>query len=89
MKATAMPFYMRNSSLICSKMLQSDGPKCGGMLVDPRATQAKKEGKQQYWSDVKTSVASSSLPDTWLFLRFGQPIIPHLKEESQNYLPAD
>ena len=39
MKAICVPFHMGYGSLICSKMLQSDRPKCGKMLLDPRAFQ--------------------------------------------------
>lgn len=34
-KAMYVPFHMRDGSLIYPKRLQSDGPKCKGVLVDP------------------------------------------------------
>ena len=87
MEAMAIPFHMRYGSMICSKRLQSDRPKSWGMLVEAGATEAKKTvNKQQYWSDVKTGVASAFLSVTRLFLRAGQTIIPHLKEGIQGYL---
>ena len=35
MEAMYVPFHMRYGSLISLKRLQSDGPKCRRMLVDP------------------------------------------------------
>ena len=39
MKAIAIPFHMRYGSIICSKRLQSDRPKCRGHLVEAGTTQ--------------------------------------------------
>ena len=39
MKAMDVPCHLVYGSLICVKGLQSDRPKCRGMLVDPRAFQ--------------------------------------------------
>ena len=44
------------------------------------------KAKLQYWSDVKTGVASGFLSVTWQSLLSGQAIIPHLKEGIQGYL---
>ena len=43
MKARDVPFYLPYGSLICTNRLQSDRPKCRGMLVDPRAFQSHAE----------------------------------------------
>ena len=39
MKALDVPFHLPYGSLICTKRLHSDRPKCGGMLANPRALQ--------------------------------------------------
>ena len=41
MEAKDLSFHMGCSSLMCSKRLQSDRPKCRGMLVEMGPTQAK------------------------------------------------
>ena len=71
-------FQMRYGSLICSKKWLSERPNWRGMFWGWK--------KKQYWTDVKTWVASASLAVTWLFLRVGQAIIPHLKEGIPGYL---
>ena len=88
MKALGIFFKWVYGSLIYDKKWLSGRPKCTMTLVNAGTTQAKKqEGKQQYWSDVKTWSATVSQTVTWLFLRVGQAIIPHLKQESLSYLP--
>ena len=39
MEARDVPFHLPYGSLICTKRLHSDRPKCGGMLANPRAFQ--------------------------------------------------
>ena len=39
MKATYVLFHLMYGSCVCSKRLQSERPKCGGMMVDPGAFQ--------------------------------------------------
>ena len=39
MKAWDFPFPLPYGRLICTNRLHSDRPKCGGMVVDPRALQ--------------------------------------------------
>ena len=38
-KAMHVLFHLMYGSFVCSKRLQSERPKCGGMMVDPRAFQ--------------------------------------------------
>ena len=39
MEAMDVPFHMGYGGPVCSKRLQSDRPKCKGLLVDPGAFQ--------------------------------------------------
>ena len=39
MKATYVLFHLMYGSFVCLKRLQSERPKCGGMMVDPGAFQ--------------------------------------------------
>ena len=39
MKAMSGLFHLMYGSFVCSKGLQSERPKCGGMMVDPGAFQ--------------------------------------------------
>ena len=43
MKAMEVTFHLGYGSSMCSKKLQSDRPKCRGMLFDPRAFQSHAE----------------------------------------------
>ena len=87
LEALNLPFHLRYSSLIYSKGLQSDRPKCRGMPADPRRTSLCKAVSKTILIWGETGSDPAFLAVIWLFLGIGQAtIIPHLKEDIQGYL---
>ena len=72
-------------SQVSTKLWLSYRQKCRGRSVESGVTSLKMWWNIYCWRVVQRS-ASASLPLTWLFLRVGKAIIPHLKEKSLSKL---
>ena len=86
-KPIPLPYTLGYGGLIFNWKCLSGRPKCRWTLVNAGATQAKTGRKSTVLKWCENMKCLSSQAVTWLFLRVGQAVIHHLKEESE--LSAD